>query len=361
MSESKLDIRYCKAANGLTIAWAMAGSGPALVHCIWAGKLTFRLVLGRVLEGYSSLGRGRTVVHYDGRGTGLSDRNVDDISVETAVEDLEAVVAAAGLDRFAIIAAENSCHPAIHYAARNPERVTRLILTGGYARGHMLRNLPPETLAKGKAILAALEAGLTDGNPGFRLLNLAHQFPSATPAEIAAFEEYYRATVSGRDIGRFTRSVATSDVSASATLIRCPTLVIHSRGDVRNPLEEGRRLATLIPGARFLPVDSENHFVLPSEPAFAEVVRVMCEFLDGDSPDGGQHKPFPDLSPRQRDVLELLAQGLDNLQIAARLALAEKTVRNTITPLFQKLSVESRPQAIVRAREAGFGAAGRPG
>jgi DNA-binding CsgD family transcriptional regulator/pimeloyl-ACP methyl ester carboxylesterase len=276
------------------------------------------------------------------------------------VEDLEAVVAAAGLDRFALHADEASCHPAIHYAARHPERVTHLIITGGFARGVALRGYPPAEMAKRVAEATALEHGLEDRNPGFRLLNLARMLPDATAAEMAALEDWYRNTYSGRQAVRFQRSVAVSDVSALAAQLRCPTLVVHSVGDVRNPMEEGRRLAALIPGARFRPVDSGNYMVLPSDPAFREVMEEMRAFLDGDSPAGERNPLFAGLTPRQRDVLELLAQGLDNLQIAARLDVSEKTVRNTITPIFETLGVENRPQAIVKAREAGFGVVSRP-
>ena len=361
MSETKPAVRYCKGDDGKSIAWMSIGSGPPTVVCQWGGALfaqTLRLPGTPTLS--EDLRRGRTVVRYDGRGTGLSDRDFDDISIETVVKDVEAVVAAAGLDRFALFAAESSCHPAIHYAARHPERVTQLVLCSGFVQGFMVRNSPGRA-ARGEAVLAALETGLNDRNPGVRLMNLAHLYPNATPDELAALQEFQRTAFTGRQLARFQRSTATSDVSMLAPQVRCPTLVVHPSRDVRNPLEEGRRLATLIPGARFRPVDSDNYRPVPSDPAWQEAVREIQEFFDGDAQAGGQRAPFADLTPRQRDVLELLAQGLDNLQIAARLALAEKTVRNTITPIFEKLSVENRPQAIVRAREAGFGAAGRPG
>jgi DNA-binding NarL/FixJ family response regulator len=156
-------------------------------------------------------------------------------------------------------------------------------------------------------------------------------------------------------------TLANSDVSGHAQALRCPVLVVHSRGDVRNPFEEGRRLAGLIPGARFVPAESGNYIVFPSEPAYPEIVRQVREFLAEDGASAAQvQDAFNDLTPRERDVLELIARGLDNLQIAAHLGVSEKTVRNHITPIFDKLAVENRSQAIVKAREAGLGTARRP-
>jgi DNA-binding CsgD family transcriptional regulator len=128
--------------------------------------------------------------------------------------------------------------------------------------------------------------------------------------------------------------------------------VFHSRGDQRVPLEEGRFLAASIPGARFEPLDSDNHVPLCGEPAFVRLHELLQSFLTGNAPD---EAAFPSLTPRERQVLELLARGLDNAQIAAHLQMADKTVRNHVTAVFGKLEVENRPQAIVRARDAGMG------
>lgn len=139
------------------------------------------------------------------------------------------------------------------------------------------------------------------------------------------------------------------DVTSIAAEVRCPTLVVHLREDQRVPFEEGQLIAKLIPGARFVPLDGRNHVLLQGSPEFSLVFAELHAFLMRGS-------AFPGLSRREREIVELLAHGLDNSQIAARLGLSEKTVRNNITPIFDKLGVESRAQAIVRAREAGFAA-----
>ena len=140
------------------------------------------------------------------------------------------------------------------------------------------------------------------------------------------------------------------DVSELARRVSCPTLVTHSKGDARVPFEEGRRLAGLIPGARFVPVESRNHVLLEHEPGWAQWLEVVRNFLPA-----ARDALFSELTPREAELVELIAQGLDNAQIAARFELSDKTVRNHITSIFAKLGVENRSRAIVLAREAGFG------
>jgi DNA-binding NarL/FixJ family response regulator len=133
-----------------------------------------------------------------------------------------------------------------------------------------------------------------------------------------------------------------------------------ARGDARVPFEEGRFLAGLIPGARFVPLESRNHVLLEHEPAFAHCFGEIRSFLGEQEPQRGGAGAFPTLTPRERELVELLAHGLDNLQIAAHLGLSEKTVRNKVSAVFDKLDAPTRAQAIVRAREAGFGRAPLP-
>jgi DNA-binding NarL/FixJ family response regulator len=136
--------------------------------------------------------------------------------------------------------------------------------------------------------------------------------------------------------------------------VRCPTLVAHGTGDLRIPFEEGRRMAGLIPGAAFVPLETRNHLMLRGDPAWKKLCDAIVDFYPPAQPAGSAER-FPQLTAREREVLGLIAQGLDNAQIAARLALSEKTVRNNITHIFDKIQVENRSQAIVLAREHGLG------
>ena len=145
--------------------------------------------------------------------------------------------------------------------------------------------------------------------------------------------------------------------------IAIPTLILHPKNDAVVPFQEGRLLATLIPGSRFVPLESSNHILLADEPAWGQFLEEVGHFLgvpeEPVAPGAGDAKPkssdFEDLTPRERDVLDLLAQGYRNQEIAQELVLSPKTVRNYISILFGKLDVHSRGEAIVRAREAGFG------
>jgi DNA-binding CsgD family transcriptional regulator len=153
---------------------------------------------------------------------------------------------------------------------------------------------------------------------------------------------------------RILRSLFTVDLRESASRVKCPTLVLHARGDRRVPFEEGRLFAGLVPGARFVPLESENHILLSREPAFGQFFEELDAFVP--RPAGaGRHGAFPQLTAREAEVLDRIAQGLDNAQIAAHLEISEKTVRNNITRIFDKLAVENRSQAIVLARNSGWG------
>jgi DNA-binding CsgD family transcriptional regulator len=163
-----------------------------------------------------------------------------------------------------------------------------------------------------------------------------------------------RLSTSPENAARFMREFATIDVSALLPHVRCPTLVLHSRHDVRVPFEEGRLIAMQIPGATFVPIDSGNHLLLEHEPGWQHWLDQVRAFLPR-GPAATLGAAFAALSPRQRQVLELLAQGRDNAQIAAALGLSDKTVRNQVSALFDRLGVEGRSQAIVLAREAGLG------
>jgi DNA-binding CsgD family transcriptional regulator len=190
------------------------------------------------------------------------------------------------------------------------------------------------------------------------LLNLNEGAPDATPAEQHASAEFFGRQLSGPAYVRGLRAQMEADLSEAARQVRCRTLVMHAKRCTRVPFEEGRRLASLIPGARFMPVEGGNWTLHKSEPQFESVVGAVREFLQEGEPPGARHAAdAASFTPREREVLALLARGLDNLQIAAHMGLSEKTVRNHITPIFDKLGVENRGQAIVRAREAGLGQA----
>lgn len=358
MAELKQSIRFCRADDGVRLAYSTMGKGPPLVraaHYLTHLEYDLRSPLWR--PWLVELSRHHTLVRYDPRGCGLSDRETGDLSLDRWVADLEAVVDAAGLTRFALFGASQSGAMAVTYAARHPERVERLVIYGGFLRGAMRRDPTPEQVKQWQMMLGLVELGWGQDNPAFRQMFTSFLIPGGTPEQMRALNELERVCTTGECAARILKSIHEYDASEFAPRVTCPALVLHARGDVRAPFEEGRRLAALVPGARFVPLETNNHIVLEQEPAFAQFFGEIHEFLAAGEAPRRRDDAFPDLTPREREILELVAHGLDNDGIAARLGLSEKTVRNHITSIFDKLRVQTRAQAIVRAREAGFAGA----
>jgi pimeloyl-ACP methyl ester carboxylesterase len=358
MSELKQTIRFCTSHDGARIAYATMGAGPPLVRAAhFLTHLEFELRTPVWRPWLAEYSRRHTLVRYDQRGCGLTDRDVADFSLEAMVADLEAVVDAAGLDRFPLFGASQSGATVIAYAARHPERVSRLVIHGGYARGVLKRDPTAEQLAEAKALIDLVRAGWGRENPAYRQVFTSLMIPDSTPEEASSFNELERTSASPDGAARLLSSFGPIDVTSIAPRVRCPTLVTHARNDARVPFEEGRLIASLIPGARFVPLDGRNHVLLERDPAFRQLFAELNAFLAADEAPRRRDAAFPELTPRERDILELIAHGLDNEAISARLKLAEKTVRNNVTHIFDKLGVTTRAQAIVRARDAGFAAA----
>lgn len=346
-------IRFCQSHDGARIAYAISGRGPTLVRAPhWLTHLEYEWQSPLWRPWIESLSQDYTLVRMDERACGLSDWDVRDVSLEAWVRDLEAVVDAAGLERFALFGHSQGAGIAIEYAVRHPERVTHLVMLGGYARGWMKRGLPPERIAEFEAQLKLVEAGWGRDDPTYRQMFAMSFIPGATIEQVNALSELQRRSASPENAVRIIRAFFNLDVQQSAPRISCPALVAHARGDRRAPFEEGRLLASLIPGARLMPLETENHVLLEHEPAFAQFFEALRTFVPAP---GGAGRAFDGLTTREAEILERIAQGLDNAQIAAHLGMSEKTVRNHITHIFDKIGVENRSQAIVLARDRGLG------
>jgi pimeloyl-ACP methyl ester carboxylesterase len=225
------------------------------------------------------LSRDHTLIRYDARGNGLSDREVEEVSFETFVGDLETVVDAAGLERFALLGISQGCAVSIGYAVRHPERVTRLILYGGYAVGWAKRARSATEREQGAAMLTLMRHGWGQENPAFRQLFTSQFIPGATKEQADWFNELQRISTSPDDAVRNLIATGDTDVSAFLSQVTVPTLVMHAREDARVPFEQGRRLAAAIPGARFVPLPSRNHLILENEPAFPRFLQELRTFL----------------------------------------------------------------------------------
>jgi pimeloyl-ACP methyl ester carboxylesterase/DNA-binding CsgD family transcriptional regulator len=344
-------VRFCTSGDGVRLAYANSGSGPPLVRAPhWFTHLEHDWNNPAMKPWSAGLSQRYSLLRFDQRGTGLSDRDAPIPSWECHVADLACVVDAAQFDRFALLGVSQGAAFAIAYAARHPERVSHLVICGGFVRGREKRGLAPdevETLAR------LIDLGWGRDDPSFRQVFTTRFMPDAGLDAIHAFNDMMPLTASARTAALIHRANGLIDVCDEAKRVKCPTLVFHARGDTSIPFEEGRLVASLIPGARFVSLESRNHLMLESEPAWRDFLAALAEFY----PPAGTARAgaFPGLTPREAEVLELIAQGLDNAQIAARLDLSEKTVRNNITHIFDKIQVENRAQAIVRARDAGLG------
>jgi pimeloyl-ACP methyl ester carboxylesterase/DNA-binding CsgD family transcriptional regulator len=353
MPSAKQRIQFCTGSDGVRIAYATSGKGPPLVKVAsWMTHLEFDWESPVWRHWLTELSRDHTYVRYDERGCGLSDWQVPELSFEAWVRDLETVVDAVGIERFPLLGLSQGGPIAIAYAVRHPERVSHLVLHGAYARGWLKRNPTPHQTKEAAMMVELAELGWGKDNPAFRQFFTTQFIPDGTPEQHRWWNQLERVTTSPENAARFLRVFHDIDVTALAPRVRCPTLVLHPTGDARAPFDEGRLIASLVPGARFVPLESRNHILLDHEPAWKRWLEEVRAFLPAGRAGGGA---FSELTPRERELVDLIAQGLDNAQIAARLELSEKTVRNHITSIFAKLEVETRAQAIVLARDAGFG------
>jgi len=351
-------IRFCTAPDGVRLAYATVGKGPPLVRAAhWMTHLEFDWESPVWRPWLTELSRHNTLVRYDPRGCGLSDRDVGDMAFDAWVADLETVVAAAGLARFALLGASQSVSVAIAYAAKHPQRVSRLILYGGFARGRLRRGSPVQA-EEAEVQLKLIQLGWGRDDPAFRQFFTTQFLPDGTPEQLASFNEIQRLSTSAENAARILQVSSGIDVADLAPKVSAPTLVLHAREDKRAPFDEGRLIASLIPGARFVPLESRNHVLLESDSAWPRFLAETRAFLGAEP--GTAAAAFPELTAREKEVLELVARGLANDEIAARLGIRPKTVRNQVSALFDKLGVSSRAQAIVRAREAGLGTGNTP-
>ena len=305
---------------------------------------------------FEALADGRTLVRYDPRGSGLSDRSVDDFSLEAWISDLESVVNAAGLRRFPLIGLCQGGVVAVAFAARHPERVSRLVLYDSYLFGAYAEGASQRMNRQAHTLSEMIELGWGQEAGAFREVFANLLMPGATKEQLRWIGELQRRSASATNAKRLWDAFNTFDIRTEATKLEVPTLVFHVRGDAMVPFEAGRRLAAAIPNARFVPLESKNHILLANEKAWQTFKTELRNFLAGDEPtEVLSQSKLEALSPREKQILDYIAQGLANVEIARKTGIAEKTVRNHITTIFSKLAVEHRSQAIVMARKGGLG------
>jgi pimeloyl-ACP methyl ester carboxylesterase/DNA-binding CsgD family transcriptional regulator len=351
-------IRFIKSADGVRLAVATSGSGPPLVKSAnWLSHLEFDWQSPVWRHWFRFLSANRQLIRFDPRGCGLSDWDVADLSHAAQVADLEAIVDASDLETFPLLGISQGGAACIEYAVRHPERVTQLVLYGCYSEGWAQRGA--ESKRYGEALIELIRQGWGQENPAFRLLFASLFIPDANNEQVRWFADLMRTTTQPEIAARIFASFGEINVRALLPKVKVPTIVVHARGDARIPLEQGRLLAAEIPNARFVSLESRNHILTENEPAWTRFCDTFNEFM-GLSP--GEEAPdrpappvdLPELTARENAILRLVAQGAANGDIARRLFISEKTVRNHLTNIFEKLGVDSRARAIVVARDRGI-------
>lgn len=353
----KQRIQFCTSRTGAQIAYATAGAGPPLLRVAnWFTHLEFDWDTPFWRHWSEALAERRTLIRYDLRGSGLSDRDVADLSLDAMVSDVEAVVDAAKLKRVPIFGLCQGATIAAAYAARHPERVSRLVLYDGYLHGAFAPGAGDHVARQAQMFTQMIELGWGRQSGAFREVFANLLMPDAEKGELRWVGELQRRSASPEAACRLWNAFHELDVRNEAPKIRAPTLVFHVRGNVMVPFEAGRRLAAAIPNARLVPLESRNHLLLPDEPAWRVFRKELNEFLGAGEPvESPEASELAALTARETDILDRIARGLTNGEIAASLHIAEKTVRNHVTAIFSKLGTEHRAQAVVIARQAGLG------
>ena len=291
-------------------------------------------------------------MRYDERGGGMSDWQVGRLSMEQWTDDLESVIAAARpTEPVTLLGISQGAAVCINYAIRLPEQVGRMILSGGYAHGVYRRNpSPAESTCRAMIELTWAAWGLD--NPTFRQLLTSWFIPGGSHEQLQCHNDLRLRPTTGESAAKLFGARATADIEFLLGQVRTPTLVLHTGNDEVVPIAEGRLIASTIAGAEFAELDSRSHVLLEQEPAWTRFCEAVGEFLGpAVSP---ASRAVTALSPREREVLALMADGLSNIEIATRMQISEKTARNHATNLFDKLGVSSRAQAIVFARDRRF-------
>jgi pimeloyl-ACP methyl ester carboxylesterase len=275
------DIQFCTETDGVRIAYASVGEGTPVVKAgNWLNHLEYDWdspIWSPLLHWFSAH---HQFVRYDARGNGLSDWEVDEISFDAFVRDLETVVDAAGLDRFSLFGVSQGCAVSIAYAVRHPERVEKLVLYGGFALGRRLRGSPLDA-EQAEAMVTLMRTGWGQENPAFRQMFTSLFVPGGTPEQIIWFNDLQRKSTSPENAVRIRLVSDYMNVMELLPQVRAPTLVLHCRNDAVQPFEEGRRIAAAIPGAHFVPLEGRNHLILDTDPGWPKFMDEVRTFLVG--------------------------------------------------------------------------------
>lgn len=353
----KQDIRFCTTADGVRLATASTGSGPPLIRVgTWLSHLECDLREPDSWAAIKEFSRDHTYVRYDPRGCGLSDRRIPPLQFDDMVADLAAVVEAYGQGRPLPLYGMSCGAPiSIAYAARHPERVSRLILLNGYGRAYFSAKEPPaELLEEASLLLKSAELGWGNEKSVFRQVFITQLLGNSASEMRRSIDERMSLSMNTDVALQYMRRNYEMDVKAECATLQCPALVLHARGDQMVVFEMGRKLAGWIPGARFVPLDSDSHVLFSREPAAKEFFTQARAFLGVNKRPGAQ---TASLSQRQQEILVYVARGQTDKQIARELGLSPRTVEMHVAGALKALNCATRAEAVHRAASEGLLAA----
>jgi len=350
---------FCTASDGVRICYATVGEGPPLVKAPnWLTHLEFEWQSPVWGHWWEELAQSHFVVRFDQRGSGLSDWNVEDLSFDAWVRDLEAVVSTLDLENFVLLGISQGGAVAIDYLARNPGKASKLILYGAYSRGSLKRG---EALEEFEARLTLTRHGWGRDDPAYRQMFTSRFMPEATAEQAGWFNDLQRISTSPENAARIQTVTANIDVLDLVSEVDVPTLVIHGLHDRQVPFEQGRQLGALIPDARFVPLESKNHLLLRSEPAWQMVLSEVRRFLGVEEETlqipaaQATAITYPDgLTQREVEVLRLASLGKTNQEIAEDLFISLRTVANHVTSILNKTGAANRTEAAVYTTRHGL-------
>lgn len=343
-------LSYCTTADGVRLAMRSLGHGPLIVKAAnWLGNVQADAQLRSSRHWVDHLTRGHTLRWYDARGCGLSDREVDDVTLDAWVRDLEAVADAAGPERFVLLGISQGAAIAIRYAVRHPERVRGLILYASFVRGVYHQGLSAKTQAVFTEMIRIAELGWGHDASGFRRLFSSHLLPAAPADVLDDYDALHRGSVSGAMAARYMRAFYELDARVDAPQVRCPTLVMHVAGDTLILQREGELVASLIPGARWVSVPGRNHLPLATDPGWPVLQREVSQFLSTLDALEQPREAAPQLTTRQLEVLAQVARGASDKEIARTLALSPRTVEMHVARAIEALGARNRSDAVSRA------------
>jgi pimeloyl-ACP methyl ester carboxylesterase/DNA-binding CsgD family transcriptional regulator len=339
------DLRFCRSEDGTRLAWATHGSGPPLaIAACWLSHLQYDWQSPVWRHFLQSLGDIATTIRYDERGFGLSDWEVTDFSYESRLRDLETVLDQVPHERFALMGMSAGAPIAIGYAARHPERVSRLVLYGPIGSGCFATSEDADAEA---ALLAIIKTGWGRKEPLFRRVFTSVLIPDATEEQMSWLDELQRMATSPENAMASRIARAAVDVSDDLAKVKAPTLVLHARDDRAADFAWGRRISASIPNARLVCLESKNHILLGHEPAWQTWLDEVTAFLAADRDDKAigastnGHIPLR-LSEREVEILGLASRGLDNAEIAEALTLSVRTVERHLQNVYAKSGVSGR-------------------